>query len=118
LLEAPDSLAEQSGRNPDGYGIGSFDHNGSPKVHNRPTAAYEDEVFAREAREEESPTFVAHVRYASEGARRSGARVRECSSTGFRLVNSGSRTSSRSRPPPSVTPAIAIPWGRRRPRLQ
>ena len=68
LLEAPDSLAEQSRRNPDGYGIGTFDQHGSPRVHKRPAAAYEDEVFARKAREEESPTFVAHVRYASEGA--------------------------------------------------
>jgi hypothetical protein len=31
-------------------------------------AAYEDESFAREAKESESPTFVAHVRYASTGA--------------------------------------------------
>jgi glutamine amidotransferase len=67
LLEAPDSLAEQSRRNPDGYGIGTFEPDGSPRVHKRPAAAYEDEVFARKAREEESPTFVAHVRYASEG---------------------------------------------------
>jgi glutamine amidotransferase len=67
LLEAPDSLAEQSRRNPDGYGIGTFDEQGRPEVHKRPAAAYEDEQFARSAREEESPTFVAHIRYASEG---------------------------------------------------
>jgi len=67
LLEAPDSLAEQSRRNPDGYGLGTFDERGTPVVAKRPAAAYQDELFAREAREEESRTFVAHVRYASTG---------------------------------------------------
>ncbi|TML25587.1 MAG: class II glutamine amidotransferase, partial [Actinobacteria bacterium] len=38
-----------------------------PGVDKRPAAAYEDERFAREAREEESSTFAAHVRYASTG---------------------------------------------------
>jgi predicted glutamine amidotransferase len=68
LLEAPDSLAEQSRRNPDGYGIATYEADGSPRVDQRPAAAYEDESFAREAKERESPTFVAHVRYASTGA--------------------------------------------------
>jgi glutamine amidotransferase len=68
LLEAPDSLAEQSRRNPDGYGIASYRDDGSARVEKRPAAAYEDELFAREAREIESPTFLAHVRYASTGA--------------------------------------------------
>ena len=67
LLEAPDSLAAQSRRNPDGYGLGVFADDGSPDVDQRPAAAYEDERFAREAREEESSTFAAHVRYASTG---------------------------------------------------
>jgi glutamine amidotransferase len=67
LLEAPDSLAEQSRRNPDGYGIATFDDDGRPKLQKRPAAAYEDELFAREAKDEESSTFVAHVRYASTG---------------------------------------------------
>jgi glutamine amidotransferase len=67
LLEAPDSLAQQSRRNPDGYGLATF----RPEVliEKRPVAAYEDEEFAREATERESPVFVAHVRYASTGAR-------------------------------------------------
>jgi predicted glutamine amidotransferase len=69
LLEAPDSLAEQSRRHPDGYGIGTFEEDGSPDIDKRPAAAYEDELFAREAREEESPTFVSHVRYASTGSK-------------------------------------------------
>lgn len=68
LLEAPDSLAQQSRHNPDGYGIAIYDGNGTARVDKRPAAAYEDEAFAREAKELESPTFVAHVRYASTGA--------------------------------------------------
>jgi predicted glutamine amidotransferase len=36
-------------------------------ISKRPAAAYEDELFALEAKERESPTFVAHVRYASTG---------------------------------------------------
>jgi predicted glutamine amidotransferase len=67
LLEAPDSLAQQSRRNPDGYGLATFAADGTPTVAKRPAAAYEDEAFAREAREEESRTFTAHVRYASTG---------------------------------------------------
>jgi predicted glutamine amidotransferase len=69
LLEAPDSLAEQSRRNPDGYGLATYALDGQAKVHieKRPVAAYEDEEFAREANELESPLFLAHVRYASTG---------------------------------------------------
>jgi predicted glutamine amidotransferase len=68
LLEAPDSLAEQSRREPDGTGLGTFGHDGKPIVSKQPLAAYEDEEFAREAREVSSRTFIAHVRYASTGA--------------------------------------------------
>src|ERR687892_830386 len=67
LLQAPDSLAEQSRREPDGTGVGWFDTDGRPHVAKQPIAAYEDEAFAREARELESTTFVAHVRYATTG---------------------------------------------------
>jgi glutamine amidotransferase len=67
LLEAPDSLAVQSRREPDGTGLGSFDDQDRPVVAKQPLAAYEDEAFAREAREVRSRTFVAHVRYASTG---------------------------------------------------
>lgn len=68
LLEAPDSLAAQSRHNPDGYGIATYESDGRPRIEKRPAAAYEDELFAREAKELESTTFVAHVRYASTGA--------------------------------------------------
>jgi predicted glutamine amidotransferase len=67
LLEAPDSLAEQSRREPDGTGIGWFDADGRAHVAKQPMAAYDDEAFAREARELESTTFIAHVRYATTG---------------------------------------------------
>lgn len=68
LLEAPDSLAEQSRREPDGTGLGTFDHDGQPVVSKQPLAAYEDQEFCQQAREVSSRTFVAHVRYASTGA--------------------------------------------------
>ena len=68
LLEAPDSLAQQSRREPDGTGLGTFDERGRPVVSKQPLAAYEDQQFAQEAREVSSRTFVAHVRYASTGA--------------------------------------------------
>jgi predicted glutamine amidotransferase len=67
LLEAPDSLALQSRREPDGTGIGWYDTRGRPHVAKQPLAAYEDQEFAREARELESTTFVAHIRYATTG---------------------------------------------------
>jgi predicted glutamine amidotransferase len=67
LLEAPDSLAMQSRREPDGTGIGWFDADGRPHTAKQPIAAYEDQAFAREARELESTTFVAHIRYATTG---------------------------------------------------
>jgi glutamine amidotransferase len=67
LLDAPDSLARQSRREPDGTGIGWYDVAGHPHVAKRPLAAYEDQAFAREARELESTTIVAHIRYATTG---------------------------------------------------
>jgi predicted glutamine amidotransferase len=67
LLEAPDSLAQQSRREPDGTGLGYFEEDGTPVVRKEPLAAYEDQRFAQEAKEICSRTFVAHVRYASTG---------------------------------------------------
>jgi predicted glutamine amidotransferase len=69
LLDAPDSLSEQSHRQPDGAGIGVFGTGGEPIVYKRPIAAWQDRRFAAEARALTSATFVAHVRYASTGAR-------------------------------------------------
>ncbi|WP_433203443.1 class II glutamine amidotransferase [Nocardia sp. CA-107356] len=67
LLDAPDSLSEQSRREPDGVGLGTFAAGGAALVEKQPIAAYQDAQFAREARERESTTFVAHVRYATTG---------------------------------------------------
>ena len=67
LLEAPDSLAAQSRREPDGTGLGVFDSDGKPHVWKQPLAAYEDEKFAYEAKQRESANFLAHIRYASTG---------------------------------------------------
>src|SRR5947209_19134510 len=67
LLEAPDSLAQQSRHEPDGTGLGHFDADNHPAVQKQPLAAYVDQQFGREAREVSSRTFVAHVRYASTG---------------------------------------------------
>ncbi|MFI2200164.1 class II glutamine amidotransferase [Streptomyces sp. NPDC020192] len=67
LLDAPDSLSAQSHREPDGTGLGFFEADGTPEVHKAPIAAYEDRAFAQEAREIESATFLAHIRYASTG---------------------------------------------------
>jgi predicted glutamine amidotransferase len=67
LLEAPDSLARQSHREPDGAGIGAFSPAGDPIVSKQPLAAYHDPRFGREARSISSRTFVAHVRFASNG---------------------------------------------------
>jgi predicted glutamine amidotransferase len=68
LLEAPDSLRDQSRRDPDGTGLGYFDRRGRPHVDKQPLAAFRDRAFAREARTVESSTFVAHVRFASTGS--------------------------------------------------
>ena len=67
LVDAPDSLARQSHRNPDGTGIGTFDSDGLPVVDKQPLAAWRDTEFASAARELRSPTFLAHVRYATTG---------------------------------------------------
>lgn len=67
LLDAPDSLALQSRRNPDGTGLGVFDAKGCPQVHKEPIAAWQDCAFATEAQQRIGTTFVAHVRYATTG---------------------------------------------------
>lgn len=67
LLDAPDSLAAQSRRNPDGTGLGVFDAQGDPVVRKQPVAAWHDTAFAAEAHELTGTTFLAHVRYATTG---------------------------------------------------
>ncbi|MFH8223177.1 class II glutamine amidotransferase [Streptomyces sp. NPDC018057] len=67
LLDAPDSLSEQSHRDPDGTGLGYFAPDGTPRIDKAPIAAFEDRAFAEDARQAESTTFLAHIRYASTG---------------------------------------------------
>ncbi|MCV7092091.1 class II glutamine amidotransferase [Mycobacterium interjectum] len=69
LLNAPDSLSQQSRRNPDGTGLGVFDADGRPQLYKEPIAAWHDTQFATEAHELTGTTFVAHVRYATTGSR-------------------------------------------------
>jgi predicted glutamine amidotransferase len=68
LLDAPDNLAQQSRRNPDGTGLGVFDGQGRPQVRKQPIAAWQDVDFATEAHDMTGTTFIAHVRYATTGA--------------------------------------------------
>ena len=67
LIDAPESLSEQSRANPDGTGIGTFASDGTPVLKKQPIAAWEDVDFAVAAHELRGTTFVAHVRYASTG---------------------------------------------------
>jgi predicted glutamine amidotransferase len=68
LVDAPDSLSEQSRRNPDGTGLGVFDANGQPQLYKEPIAAWQDADFATEAHRTSGTTFIAHVRYATTGS--------------------------------------------------
>ncbi len=69
LLDAPDSLVAQSHRNVDGSGIGFFDAAAVPVVDKQPEPAFSDAEFSHDAKQAESSTFVAHVRWATAGAR-------------------------------------------------
>src|SRR6266487_2496345 len=69
LLDAPDSLVAQSRRNVDGSGIGFFDPSGAAVLDKQPEPAFRDEEFIHEAKQAESTTFVAHVRWATAGGR-------------------------------------------------
>ncbi|BBX95325.1 class II glutamine amidotransferase [Mycobacterium lacus] len=68
LLDAPDSLAERSRRNPDGTGLGVFGEDGRPELHKEPIAAWQHVEFATAAHQLTGTTFVAHVRYATTGS--------------------------------------------------
>lgn len=68
LEDAPDSLAAQSRRNPDGFGIGTFAPDGSSIVDKQPRPAWEASGFDRAAHRLHGTVFVAHVRKASTGS--------------------------------------------------
>lgn len=67
LLDAHDSLARQSRRDPDGTGLGWYDASGRARRLRNPEPAWKDRPFAHEAHEVRSRTFVAHIRLASTG---------------------------------------------------
>ncbi len=67
LLDAPDNLAAQSRRNPDGTGLGVFGADGRSELHKQPMAAWHDREFACAAKELTGTTFLAHIRYATTG---------------------------------------------------
>ncbi len=67
LLEGDDSVAAQSRREPDGYGIGTFTPAGRAEVVRRAKAAYLDRRFTEEAHELRSDIFLAHIRFATNG---------------------------------------------------
>jgi predicted glutamine amidotransferase len=69
LLEAADSLLEQSLRNPDGTGLGYFAPVVGAVIDKEPLPAYEDPASVREAKHVSSTTFVSHIRYATTGDR-------------------------------------------------
>lgn len=69
LLDAPDSLVDQSHANPDGTGLGYFGVDGRPVLDKEPLPAFADAAFVREARHVVSTTFVSHVRHATSGGR-------------------------------------------------
>ncbi len=69
LLEAADSLLEQSRRNPDGTGLGYFAPIVGPVIDKEPLPAYQDAALTRDAKHVSSVTFVSHIRYATTGAR-------------------------------------------------
>lgn len=68
LLDAPQSLHEQSRRMPDGTGLGWFSLGDEPVRDRAPVAAFRNADFALHARNVVSHTFVSHLRYASTGS--------------------------------------------------
>ncbi|MDZ7578647.1 MAG: class II glutamine amidotransferase [Candidatus Nanopelagicales bacterium] len=68
LADAPDSMLEQSRRNPDGSGIGWYEADGKPRVDKQSAAAYADPEFERTASRVTATTLVTHVRFATVGA--------------------------------------------------
>lgn len=68
LQRAPDSVTQQSHRNPDGTGVGWFGVDGGHHLHKRPDPAWSDPVFAAEAGDIRARTLITHIRAATTGA--------------------------------------------------
>lgn len=67
LLNAPDSVVDQSHRNADGTGLAYYHENLRAEVEKQPIAAHQDQEFASGARHVRSHLFVAHIRHATQG---------------------------------------------------
>jgi glutamine amidotransferase len=65
LLDAPTSLVALSETQPDGVGLGTFNHDGSPWLYRKPVAANRSQTFIADAHEVSSRTFLAHIRHAT-----------------------------------------------------
>lgn len=68
LEEAPDSIEQESHRNPDGTGIGWFGTDGTPHLRKQAEPAFRDRDFAAEAKAVDSATVITHIRAATTGA--------------------------------------------------
>jgi predicted glutamine amidotransferase len=67
LLNAPDSVVDQSHRNADETGLAYYDEDRRATVDKQPIVAHQDQEFASEAHQVRSHLFVAHVRHATQG---------------------------------------------------
>ena len=67
LLEAPDSLAEQSRREPDGTGLGWFDDDGAPVGGEAAARGVRGRAVRPRGAGARVAVFVAHIRYATTG---------------------------------------------------
>lgn len=68
LLEAPDSLASQSQKNADGFGLAAITTGEAMMLLRNPVQASEDGDYNRVARRAEASQFLVHLRYANTGA--------------------------------------------------
>lgn len=67
LLTAPDSLASQSERNPDGFGIAALSTEDGLLLVRNPVRAAGDRVYRQVSQRARANQFLAHLRYASTG---------------------------------------------------
>jgi glutamine amidotransferase len=67
LAQAPDSVQEQSRRNPDGTGVGWFDATGVAQLRREPRPAAQSRAFGAQARQIHTNTIVTHIRAATTG---------------------------------------------------
>ncbi len=67
LVDAPDSILEESHRNPDGTGMGWFDADGTAHIDKQPSSAFSDSQFTTDARSVAACSLITHIRAATTG---------------------------------------------------